>query len=879
MGVALVLSLVACDAQTARDLALGEARITHDGASIAQTRVGLARIGRASTHDVIDGAVARVGDEVHIARGAGLTEWWRSVGAGLEHGVTIEARPEGVGALVLEMATNVRATGDDIITLRDEHDTPLASYGGLSVLDANGVHVPSSMHAVDHTIRIEVDDANAIYPLVVDPWFIYYEARLDAVATTPQATTGPSIAMTADGSRAVLALYQDNNNAGGVYVFLRGGAPTAVTWTQEQALVSGPNAYLARRVAISDDGTTIVASENQSTASAIHVFTRSGTTWTEQASLHAPSTPVRQGIGLGLSISGDATRVFATNATDTHTLVWVGGGGTYTYEAALSDPTQYGGAPTIATVSSDATGTRVGVGSRGPSSFSTYATVFVRSGTTWTTEYSYGIVGAGDIVMSADGSRFATVSAVAAGTVLTVSRTGTNWVTDNGSVPTNGSWSMSGDGQQIVTVTTDTAGTMSATHYRWSDATYWTADPTTAIGGLAGLRVIGPVASTLDGYRWLFGIQSGAAGTRPYAEVFSAPAPIGAHCMSGASHCDNGLQCVEGVCCNAACGGGTPNGACQSCLAARNGGTDGYCGSLTPAYAPTVTCRASTGPCDVAAVCLTGDTTCHPNAFTTGTVCRPASGVCDIAETCSGSSAMCPTDTFAGSSVVCRPIAGVCDAQETCTGASASCPADAFLPTTTACRNASALCEAPATCTGSSADCPPLNPLRLAGTVCHTMTGVCDRTTMCDGVTNACNYYLTSVCRPAVGACDVAESCTGATSNCPPDAVEGAGTVCRASTASCDPAESCDGTSTMCMADVNTCAVQPDLGVAHDAGAAIDGGASDASASDASPTHGDASGTAPAAAAGCSCRTTRSRSNDGWLALLVLVLLARRRVA
>ncbi|HSP81048.1 MAG TPA: hypothetical protein VLQ93_21170, partial [Myxococcaceae bacterium] len=68
--------------------------------------------------------------------------------------------------------------------------------------------------------------------------------------------------------------------------------------------------------------------------------------------------------------------------------------------------------------------------------------------------------------------------------------------------------------------------------------------------------------------------------------------------------------CVDGVCCESACGGGAAED-CQACSVVAGGAVDGTCGAV----------RAE------AAV-----------------VCRPAAVACDVAETCDGSSLSCPAD-------------------------------------------------------------------------------------------------------------------------------------------------------------------------------------------------------------------------------------------
>ena len=82
----------------------------------------------------------------------------------------------------------------------------------------------------------------------------------------------------------------------------------------------------------------------------------------------------------------------------------------------------------------------------------------------------------------------------------------------------------------------------------------------------------------------------------------------GEACTEGAG-CQSGF-CVDGVCCESACGGGAGND-CQACSGAAGGAADGTCGAV----------RAE------AAV-----------------VCRPTAVACDVAEVCDGTRLACPDD-------------------------------------------------------------------------------------------------------------------------------------------------------------------------------------------------------------------------------------------
>lgn len=181
------------------------------------------------------------------------------------------------------------------------------------------------------------------------------------------------------------------------------------------------------------------------------------------------------------------------------------------------------------------------------------------------------------------------------------------------------------------------------------------------------------------GTRYIGGISDFSAMVTEANEANNtAAAPIvvisgaGTPCTQ-ASQCATGF-CVDGVCCNSACGGGAAD--CQACSTAAGGPVDGTCSPLPG----TAVCRAAAGICDVAETCTGSSATCPADVLEpTSTVCRAAAGICDVAEACTGTSAACPTDQLQPTGTVCRAASGECDLAELCAG-TAACPADLYKP-------------------------------------------------------------------------------------------------------------------------------------------------------------------------------------------------------
>jgi len=177
---------------------------------------------------------------------------------------------------------------------------------------------------------------------------------------------------------------------------------------------------------------------------------------------------------------------------------------------------------------------------------------------------------------------------------------------------------------------------------------------------------------------------------RALARMVTGQALLGDPCGASALRCASGF-CVDGVCCESACGGGDPTD-CTACSVAAGATADGQCVTLG-----------------------------------TEAVCRPSAGACDLPERCDGNSTSCPQDTFRSSIEVCRPAAGDCDTPESCTGREAACPPDVLLTSATTCRPTAGPCDLPESCTGQSVSCPT-DGYAARGTSCGTDGEVCSGT-------------------------------------------------------------------------------------------------------------------------------------------------------
>ena len=133
------------------------------------------------------------------------------------------------------------------------------------------------------------------------------QQKLTALDAQPGDHFGGSVALS--GETALIGAYADDapaGDAGSAYVFVRSGT----TWTQQQRLLpsdSSANARFGSSVALSGD-TAIIGAALQSAGSlsevgAAYVFSRTGTSWTQQAKLTPPVAALRAGLHFGAAVA------------------------------------------------------------------------------------------------------------------------------------------------------------------------------------------------------------------------------------------------------------------------------------------------------------------------------------------------------------------------------------------------------------------------------------------------------------------------------------------------------------------------------------------------------------------------------------------------
>ena len=266
---------------------------------------------------------------------------------------------------------------------------------------------------------------------------------------TSVAIDGDTIAIGADGEDSASTGINGSESgtgapsSGAVYVFTRSGT----TWSQ-QAYIKSSNSessdQFGHSVTLSSDTLAVGANgedsaatgidgnqgDNSASASgAVYVFTRSGSTWTQQAYIKASNTASGAGFGQRVSLDGNTLAVGAPGMNTSY--VFARSTGSWTQEALLQGANTEAGdsfgtslavhGDTLAVGASGEDSSATGINgdqSNNSASNSGALYVFTRSGTTWTqrdyVKASNADVGVGPIA----GDSFGSAVAVNSGTIV-----------------------------------------------------------------------------------------------------------------------------------------------------------------------------------------------------------------------------------------------------------------------------------------------------------------------------------------------------------------------------------------------------------------------------------------------------------------------------
>ncbi len=210
-----------------------------------------------------------------------LREWWVNSATGLEQWFELERRPPGAQSgqpliLAMTLATDLAVSQQgNVLNFINDADTAIR-YNKLQVWDANGRELPARMQLAANQLSLIIDDADANYPLTIDPTF-QHQAYLKASNTGGGDVFGLSVAISGD-TLVVGAIGEDSN-------------ATGINGDQ------GNNSML-------DSG-------------AVYVFTLSGTVWNQQAYIKASNTGGGDEFGQAVAIY-DNTLVVGAHLEDSN---------------------------------------------------------------------------------------------------------------------------------------------------------------------------------------------------------------------------------------------------------------------------------------------------------------------------------------------------------------------------------------------------------------------------------------------------------------------------------------------------------------------------------------------------------------------------------
>ncbi|MBL8152763.1 MAG: hypothetical protein JNM70_01165 [Anaerolineae bacterium] len=272
------------------------------------------------------------GNRIEYRRGQ-MTEWYVNGPLGLEQGFTLHQAPpksDPDALLALDLTCHpawqpaLDADHQSVVFSQAEAPTGLR-YGQLFVKDAADRMLPVHLELTpgedqdNHQVRIRVDDRQAVYPLVIDPLVQQQQAKVSASDGAACNLFGESVAVYGD--TLVVGAYgadlPGKVDAGAVYVFTRSGS----TWSQQAKLTASDSAagdLFGNSVTIYGDtiavGSSAADLPGKGDAGAVYVFTRSGSTWSQQAKITSSDIATSDFFGIRCALYGDTLVVSATSA-------------------------------------------------------------------------------------------------------------------------------------------------------------------------------------------------------------------------------------------------------------------------------------------------------------------------------------------------------------------------------------------------------------------------------------------------------------------------------------------------------------------------------------------------------------------------------------
>src|SRR5438128_2031979 len=382
-----------------------------------------------------------------------LSEWYLNGPLGLEQGFTVARAPAAHGPTTLTLSLALTGNAHARLSLGGERVTfsragsPALAYSGLRASDARGRPLRAWMTLDGRALGLHVDAAGARYPVSVDPQLALSEPPLTGgEEETGAGQFGYGVALSADGRTALIGSPGDRTGHGAAFVYTH---PAPGFWVRSAELLPPDDigaGYFGRTVALSGTGTTALVGEpgEDHFVGSAWVFTGAGSSWSVQQELTGGVEEVEEGrFGYSVSLSGPGGTALVSGRTDNNrqgaAWVFTRSGTTWTQQGPKLTPSEEAegrefGMSTALSANGDTA--LIGTSHDGDNRLGA-AWVFTRSEGTWSQqgekitpeeELAPAWFGAG-LALSAGGS-----SALVGGPKTAV-RTGAAWALDGISVP------------------------------------------------------------------------------------------------------------------------------------------------------------------------------------------------------------------------------------------------------------------------------------------------------------------------------------------------------------------------------------------------------------------------------------------------------------
>lgn len=294
----------------------------------------------------------------------------------------------------------------------------------------------------------------------------------------PSSVTVRGLAFNADGSYMAITSIAAPTGIGTVHIYYNDGSGT--NWILQQSIV-GTSDFFGEFLSFSDDGSYIaIGAPNEDTSpytnnGACHIYTRSGTTWNLQQILLASDRASNDEFGSTVSLNGTATNIIigAPNEDTSPTTnngaayIFTRSGTTWTQQTKLTAPTKYTNGYFGNSLQMSQDGLYVIIGSPGNVGAQDAGAAYIYrwNGTSWVLNQSYtnGIAGylAGRTVNINNNGSLVAIRYAGIKKLYVYTRTGTTWasgqiidysayspITVNNS--TNEGTGMQGNGNNII---------------------------------------------------------------------------------------------------------------------------------------------------------------------------------------------------------------------------------------------------------------------------------------------------------------------------------------------------------------------------------------------------------------------------------------------